>query len=248
MPFSRPAAALLVFLAAAAPAAAQFASDHDRREALRHYRSGMELMTGERFEKAAEEFQQAIDLDRLLTLAHYGLGQSYMELRRFASAIKAFGDCRAAFLTLFTLRERDRFNVERQRDDEIRELKDAIRRLLADPNAGMNQLKVTRLEGRIQDLERQRSSNSNGFVSPPELSLALGSAYFRNGQLEDAEREWLAAVGADSRLGEAHNNLAALYAMRGRKKEAEAAVKSAEKAGFRVNPGLKDDIKKLPTS
>src|SRR5262245_33221661 len=79
-----PAAVLAVLLLVAVPPVfAQFASEQNRREAFRHYRTGQELMTAERFEKAAEEFQLAIDNDRLLTLAHYGLGQAYMELRRF---------------------------------------------------------------------------------------------------------------------------------------------------------------------
>jgi hypothetical protein len=33
--------------------------------------------------------------------------------------------------------------------------------------------------------------------------------------------------------------------MTGRKTEAEAAVKAAEQAGFRVNPGLKNDIRNM---
>jgi Flp pilus assembly protein TadD len=226
------------------PALAQFASDHDRREAFEHYRNGQELLSAEQFEKAAEEFQRAIAKDRLLTLAHYGLGQAYMALRRYTSAILAFTGCREAFQKLHDLRLHNRLAVERQRDDEIRELKDSVRRLLAADDR-MNRLKAERLEMRIQDLERQRTINTGGFVPPPELSLALGSAYFRNGGLEEAEREWKAAVEVNSRMGEAHNNLAVLYMMHGRRTDAEAAIKAAERAGFRVNPNLKADIRKM---
>jgi Flp pilus assembly protein TadD len=81
--------------------------------------------------------------------------------------------------------------------------------------------------------------------TPAELSLALGSAYFRSGDLVSAEHAWKTAVVSNSRLGEAHNNLAALYAMTGRKREAEDAVKQAEKSGFQVNPRLKSDIQAL---
>jgi len=52
-------------------------------------------------------------------------------------------------------------------------------------------------------------------------------------------------VQADPKLGEAHNNLAVYYMLSGRKADAETAVKNAEKAGFKVNPQLKADIKKL---
>jgi Tfp pilus assembly protein PilF len=78
---------------------------------------------------------------------------------------------------------------------------------------------------------------------PAWISLALGSAYFRAGKLADAEQEYKAAIAADPGTGEAHSNLAVVYLETGRYDEAEKAVKAAEKAGFRVNPQLKQDIK-----
>ena len=239
-------AAAVVCLCLSTPAAAQFASEQDRRMALQYYRAGQELMSAEQFEKAAAAFQRAIDADRLLTLAHYGLGQANMELKRFASAIQAFLGCRSAFRSLHDLGEVDRVSVERQRDDEIRELKETVRRMRAD--ARTNQPgQVTRLEDRVRDLERQRTSISPVFQSPAELSLALGSAYFRSDSQDDALREWKAAVDVNPKLGEAHNNLAVLHMLQGRKQEAEAAIKAAERAGFRINPNLKADIKRMPS-
>jgi Flp pilus assembly protein TadD len=52
-------------------------------------------------------------------------------------------------------------------------------------------------------------------------------------------------VQTNPKYGEAHNNLAVLYMLSGRKGDAENAVKQAERAGFKVNPQLKADIKKL---
>jgi len=237
----------LAFVLIASPLFAQFASDQARREALQHYRNGQEFMSAEQFEKAADEYQKAIDKDKLLTLAHYGLGQANMALKRYASAIQAFTNCRETFRMLHTLNERDRVQVERQRDEELRELKDSVRRIRSG-QIKLSQSIGDQIENRIQDLERQRTSMGAAFQPPPEVSLALGSAYFRNGSMEDAEREWKAAIAVNPKLGEAHNNLAALYAMTGRKTDAEAAVKAAEKAGYKVNPRLKDDIKRMSTT
>jgi len=50
-------------------------------------------------------------------------------------------------------------------------------------------------------------------------------------------------VKADDRAGEAHNNLAVLYLLKAQYTDAFAEVKAAEKAGFRVNPDLKDEIR-----
>ena len=63
-----------------------------------------------------------------------------------------------------------------------------------------------------------------------------------------ARERWEEAVAANSKLGEAWNNLAVVYMQSGRRGEAEAAVKNAERNGFRVNPNLKDDIRNLPAT
>ncbi len=47
-----------------------------------------------------------------------------------------------------------------------------------------------------------------------------------------------------SKVGEAHNNLAVVYLLTGRYPEAEAAIKAAEANGVKMNPQLKEDVKK----
>jgi Flp pilus assembly protein TadD len=112
-----------------------------------------------------------------------------------------------------------------------------------DVNAGTR----FRIEQRLEELETLRRGRNftDRFQAPAELSLALGSAYYRKGDLADAEREWLAAVEVNPHLGEAHNNLAAYYLMTGRKKLAEDAVVAAERARYRVPAQLKEDIKRM---
>jgi tetratricopeptide (TPR) repeat protein len=202
-------------------------------------------MVKEQFTLAEREFSDAIARDPLLALAHYGLGQSYMSQRRFAPAIQAFVRCRETYERIWALRQSDAAAAERLMRDEITELRDAImsaRRAQRPVSPAMMQ----RMESRLEDLEGVLGSNLNERPRiPAELSLALGSAYFKNNQTEDAEREWLAATTNNPKLGEAHNNLAALYAMTGRKQEAEQAVRAAERARFHVDPRLKEDIKRL---
>lgn len=222
------------------------ASSADRRDAMRHYRAGQELLAGEQFEKAAEQFQRAIKLDRLLTDAHYGLGHSYMGLGRYVSAIRAFDRCIDAARELHRLRQRDRVNTDKLIDDQIRELKDSVRRVASGQiRVAQPQIKQMQLEQRIQELERSRSSLSVNFEAPATVLLSLGSAHFRNGDRDAAERFWTHAVEVNNRLGEAWNNLAVIHLRAGRKKEAEDAVRKAERAGFRVNPRLKDDIRAM---
>ena len=229
-------------------ALAQAVDDISHTNALVHYRLGEDLMHSEQFEKASAEFQTAIKLDPLLTIAHYELGQSYMALRRYVEAIRAYLGCRTAFETMAAMVARNDFTADQRRDDEIRELRDTIGAVQSGRLKIVTgrEVMIARLEHRMQDLERMKQRGSGTLEMPAELSLALGSAYFRSGDLPSAEREWKAAIAVNSRLGEAHNNLAALYAMTGRKQQAEESVKQAEKSGYQVNPRLKSDIRAMP--
>jgi Flp pilus assembly protein TadD len=62
------------------------------------------------------------------------------------------------------------------------------------------------------------------------------------GALDEAEREYRAALGADGSFGEAHNNLAVVLMMTGRLDEAQRHLDSAEAAGFSVDPRFKRDL------
>ena len=218
------------------------ASEENRRAALEFYRSGEALMSAERFEQAAQEFTRAIQKDPLLTLAHYQLGQAYMSLQRYASAIRAYEACITAGETLFGLSQTNRFEVERARDDEIRELRLSMQQMALNNQ----QIRQARAEQHLQELERQKTSLGGTFHPSAEVLLALGSARFRGGDRSGALRDWQASAETNPKLGEAHNNLAVIYMLNGRRADAERSVKLAEKAGFRVNPGLKGDIAKLP--
>jgi tetratricopeptide (TPR) repeat protein len=241
------AAITLAFVVSAASAAgAQVADELSRRQALERFRAGQELLTAERYEQAAAEFTAAIQLDSMLALAHYGLGQANMGLKRYASAVQAFAGAKDAYARLGTLRQSDMMAAQRLLDDEMRELRDSLQRVRSGQIKNAGPAVEQQLEKRLEELETMRKGRgTDRFQAPAEVSLALGSAYFRNGQGQEAEQEWLAAAQANPRLGEAHNNLAALYAMSGRKKEAEDAVRAAERARFRVHPQLKADIAKL---
>jgi tetratricopeptide (TPR) repeat protein len=243
--FTFVAAALALFTAAAA--AQQLADARSRREAISLYRTGQEFFMSEKFERAAEEFTKATQKDPLFTLAHYQAGQSYMNLKRYASAIKAFRECIESTRALYQLAATNRFEVEKRRDDEIHEMRESILMMRAmaskDPRGGYG-LRAERAEQHLHDLESQRTSLAGGYHPPAEVLLSLGSAYFRNGDRDAAETQWKAAVEVSPRLGEAHNNLAVVYMQTGRLAEAEAELKAAEKAGFRVNPQLKEDVKK----
>jgi tetratricopeptide (TPR) repeat protein len=224
-------------------AGAQPSRDH--LEAMRHLRLGQENMHAEQWDKAAAEFQAAIKLEPSLEMAHYGLGQVYMATKKFPAAVTAYLACRDAVAANGAKRATNDQEAQRQLDDQIRSLEDEKTLLVSGRVTAMLSGGPVDLDRRIQDLKSRRFRNDKTVPETPAwISIALGSAYFRSGAMPDAEREYLAAIKADPKLGEAHNNLAVVYMLTQRYAEANSEIKAAEKSGFRVNPQLKEDLKK----
>lgn len=217
-------------------------------KAQQRYEAGQELLLTDAFAEAAEEFRAAVALDPTLALAHYGLGQASMGLKSYEEAIRAYTRCREAYaeMAAYSVEQGERLN--RALEDQIVALKDQKQMIEArirqarGPNFQL-QRSQQRVEQRISQLEHMRQRHDRTAAVPAGVPLALGSAYLRAGRLPEAEREYLAALDGNPRMGEAHNNLAYVYMVTGRLPEAERALKLAEKNGFRVNPQFKEELK-----
>jgi tetratricopeptide (TPR) repeat protein len=204
-------------------------------------------MVEEKFEEAARAFRRAIQLDPLLTLAHHGLGRAHMALRQYPAAVEAFRGAREAFQKASAGGTDQRFDSDRARDDRIRYLRDKIREAQERGPTGaaatrQRDLMMQQWEMEISTLQREVGDPHALPQTPPFISVSLGSAYFRNNQLADAEREYRAALAVRPNLGEARNNLAVVLLLTGRPAEAREELRLAEKAGFNVPPGLKKDV------
>jgi Flp pilus assembly protein TadD len=249
---------LLTLLVVPAPATSQEAMRRDARKqeapsvervaALEHHKKGRELMRAERWQEAIEELHTAVGLDPDLVMAHYDLGQSYMAARDFEAAVDSYEDCRDAWMRMADALQKGDFEAHAMREDRIRELRDRIRdiqRVPATPGTAQYaqlQAEATRTENLIRSLDMSRKGGRKQSELPAELSLALGSAYFRSNRMDDAEREYNAAIRVQPKLGQAHNNLAVVYLTQGRPTDALEAVRQAEKTGFQVSSELKQEI------
>lgn len=210
-----------------------------------HYRLGLRLMTAEYWDDAAKEFQQAIDLDSRFTLAYYWLGRSRMSAGKFPDAVKALTECRELFLAELGQRASNQLSANQRRTDRLREIRELIREQQIGPATAGRDRTIMQLENLASDIEAQNTGASMDFVLrvPAFVSLSLGSAYFRSNSMAQAEEHFRAAIDANPKMGEAHNNLAVLLLMNNRVRDAEAEVKLAEKNKFRVNPALKEEIR-----
>jgi tetratricopeptide (TPR) repeat protein len=206
----------------------------------------MKLLADEYWAEAAKLFEQAIDLDSQYALAFYGLGRARMGQKQYVAAVGALERCGALYLQHAASGTTQRMDTAQVRRDQIVELRDHLRAIQSGPQNIRRQAEAERVMDMIRDLERAMHDGMADVTVrvPAFVSLSLGSAHFRRGSMEDAEREYRNAIKANPRMGEAHNNLAVVLLLTGRPLEAEKSVKEAEKHGFRVPSAVKDDIKR----
>jgi tetratricopeptide (TPR) repeat protein len=245
--FNRTVAIAAACFVAAAGAAAQVSPERER--ARPHYRSGEEYLRIEAWKEAAKAFQQAIDIDPQYEDAYYGLGRAQMALRQFSDAIVSYTRCRDLYQAEGGRRFTNQQEARRYWQDRMMEVDDQLRQYQQGPQQQQTGQTAQRIRN-LQELRRQLQERLTRSLSasidskvPAFVSLALGSAYFRSAKLADAEREYLAAIAADPKAGEAHSNLAVVYLETGRFADAERSIAAAERAGFKVHPQLKQDIK-----
>jgi tetratricopeptide (TPR) repeat protein len=211
------------------------------------YNIGLDNMRAEAWDDAEKAFRTATDLDPTFEMAFYMLGRANMAQKKFVDATSAYEKCRDLYRTQLGKTFANAQDRQRDRDTRLREIDEVIR-------SYQNVPQTLRIADAIRQLQNQRRELAEAMARgnstmafetavPAYVSTALGSAYFRSGRLNEAEREYKAAIAADARAGEAYSNLAVVYLETGRLTEAEKSVNAAEKVGFRVHPQLKEDIK-----
>jgi tetratricopeptide (TPR) repeat protein len=243
---------LVVCAVLVTPSATAAKPAEQRQKALEQYKAGQDALYSERFEEAVEHFRKAIALDPLLVLAHYGLGQAQMALKDYPAAVRAYVGCRTAFHDEQASRMLDSAEWERRLDAQIEAIDDRIN-ALSSGHVQTGSFGGSTTTSTVQKLQEQRDtmrsqrqrSGSQAEPTPAWISVALGSAHFRNGAMADAEREFKAALEVDPKVGEAHNNLAVVYLIQKRADDAASEVEAAERSGFKVPEGLKRDIGRL---
>lgn len=236
--------AIMLITAAATGAAAQ--SPADRNKARTQNRLGWDYMKSEQFENAVKAFQVAVEIDPTFEMPWYGLGRAHLALKQFVAATSALERCRNLYEQQVGRQFTNQQEAQRFRQDRLTEIDEMIRQTQSGPQSLQRQDQVRQLQEQrrqIQEYITRGNSVTMENAVPAWVSLSLGSAYFRSGKLQDAERNFKAAVDADRRSGEALNNLAVVYLETQRFDQALAAIDAAKKTGFKVNPELEKSIR-----
>lgn len=226
----------------------------DLQRAQQHARTGWTRVDAKDFAAAAQAFEAALQIYPEYADALHGLGKTRMALKHYAAAASALERCRDSYSRLGTQDAEHRLLANRAREHRLTEL----RRRLAEfetpslssgtgrggtPSISTEVLDIKQQIRAIQGEREPGPATGQPTPVPAFVSLALGSAYFRLERLGDAEREFRAALAVDPTFGEAHSNLALVCLLTGRAAEAQAHVRLAEEAQFKVSPELKRQIR-----
>lgn len=235
--------ALAICLLAGSPGVTQQSSARER--AREPYLAGLDYMRNEAFDAAAKAFQAALAIDPQFEMALYMLGRVHLSQKNYAPAVAALVKCQDLFVAQGSRQFVDKQEGQRVRRERLAELEDLISTLQRTvPQTFQIREQIRQLQERkrqVEDMDRAKDLTPEKLI-PAFVSLSLGSAYFRSGQLPNAEQAYKAAIGADPKTGEAHNNLAVVYFETGRYDQAKASLRAAEKAGVKVHPELKAQI------
>jgi tetratricopeptide (TPR) repeat protein len=236
---------LIVILTVLAAVNATAQTQADRQRARVQTKLGWEDMRAEAWEKAVKSFQNAIAIDPTFEVPYYGLGRAHMAMKNYTFAIVAYEKCRDLYREQAGRQFTNAQEAQRFRQDRLTEIDDQIRMAQTGPQTPARLDLVRQLQNVRRDVQENLQRGNNMTIessTPAWVSLALGSAYFRSGRLNDAEREYKATIVSDSKSGEAHSNLAVLYLETGRIRDAAESLQAAKKTGFKVNPQLEKEI------
>lgn len=236
----------LAIASASTSAFAQRASV-DAERASQAYQRGWEQFHEEKFADAEHSFKQAIDYDRQFALAYYALGRADVAEKKFVDAIQAYVKCREIYLAVAGEKFSTDMQARQRRADQILEYQIALRQAQLSPqaNTSSGRLYQQQLQRSIMRMEQSNDRNPLSLETtvPYFVPMSLGAAYFRSERFAEAEHEYKVALEANPQSGETHNNLAVLYLTLGRLDDCGREISLAEKTGFTVNPGLKEELK-----
>jgi tetratricopeptide (TPR) repeat protein len=221
-------------------------SPTDRAKAREQNKLGWDYLRGEKFEEAAKAFQSAVETDPTFEMPWYGLGRAHLALKQFVSAASALTRCKDLYLQQIGRQFTNQQEAQRFRNDRITEIDEMIRQVQSGPQTLQRQDQLRQLQEQRRQLQDIIARGNNITIEnavPAWVSLSLGSAYFRQGKFQDAEREFKAAAAADRRSGEALSNLAVVYLETERFDLALNSIEAAKKTGFKVNPELEKAIR-----
>ncbi len=217
------------------------------REALPHYDKAVKAFSRTDYEAARRELHKAIAAMPQYSYAHLLMAKTWYLSKRYDEALPAIERAETAWREFAGIAA----DAKSQQSDALlrqrRNLQDQINALQADYRQAATQQQrdqiqnyISTLQHQIDDIDRDQVSRAPTELAtlPAEYSFVHGNILLRMNRLIDAEPQYLRAIEANPKYGEAFNNLASLYFQAGRLEEARSVLAQARGRGLPINLDL----------
>jgi tetratricopeptide (TPR) repeat protein len=214
---------------------------------------GKEHFTKRRYDKAEEELKACLEVLPEHADALYFLAQVDYQKGDFPQALADIEKATASFAVIskfYTFIDTQR--LDSLRDDQLRvnqeisSLQDAYNRSTDDAQKQQLTQSISLLRSQLSAINTrlQEQRVPAAMTLPADYSFIHGNILFKLNRFQDANDQYLKAVGSDATHSGAYNNLVNLHYMA---KDYEGALKYIEMAegnGVEVNPKLKEAVLK----
>ena len=213
------------------------------REARPAYEKAVKSYSRRDYDLARRQLQDAIDAFPEFSDAHFLLAKSWYMQKRFDQALPAVELAESTWSRFATLTADARadqveavLQKRRNLQDQITALEDDLRHVTSDDERRRVETYIDTLRHQIDEIDRDRGSVSATELRamPAEYFFVHGNILLRMNRLIDAEPQYLRAIEANPKYGEAFNNLASLYYQAGRLDDARKTIELARGRGLPV--------------
>lgn len=257
--FSAPAAvSIAALLLAAATLPAGQALDQQDVAVIQKYRaaapdveSGQALLLKGKYEEAEKKLQRALETLPEHAIAAYFLADCYYRMGRLDEGLAAIQKAEVNFgnfnrvLYRWQLAQVNQFEADKTRlNDLLSDLQNKLSQAKTDAERAQIQNEIARAQAsRNSSAQRTKEQMvSESYTTPGEYFYVHGNLLFRKKEYPAALDQYLKAVSADPKHGNAYNNIANLYYMGRQYDKAREYLEKAEANGAKINPAFKQAI------
>jgi tetratricopeptide (TPR) repeat protein len=215
-------------------------------------KGGKALAEGDKA-RASDHFDKALGVIPGFPDALVGLGHLAMSEKRFDDALRSYQRAHEGYVALGGALQVIREQNFRDTQERMKNVRDQISSLgRASTNARTDarteaeiNRSLTMLQDELRRLEAIEPPRDNAGADPPaEIWFYIGNAQFKLERYDEARASWETSAKLNPSFPMIHNNLAVIYWKAGRFGDAQAALQTAERLGFPVNPKMKEDLAK----
>ncbi len=234
--------------------------DSKDQEILQKYKAcqsdlnkGMDSFKKDKYEKAEQSFLKVLERLPEHSEASYFLAQVYYKQGKLEKGLEMIQNAEANFAVLGRILYRRQLSRTDQLSAQTQQVRQEISQLQAELTEAKSDSQRSAIQQRISQLQaslgtpemvQQRQDQSEILTMPGDYYYIHGNILFKMNKYQEAMDQYLKAIEAEPRHGNAYNNIANLYFMSQQYDKALEYLEKAEANGAKVNPEFKKAVLK----